>query len=139
MPGRGLVVPCPAFPSWRTTTDSTDHGRAEFIAGLRALADFLAAHPEIPVPIQAISAEITVHALQGGDAEQAQLCRPDRRGARQARHRHNGHYGTWRAFGPVSFGALAISGAHMTAHAVQMSYYRHVTPAAESVPDAPAA
>jgi hypothetical protein len=108
----------PGFAPWPTSSPRTPRFRSQF---------------------RLFRLKSPVYALQGRDADKRSFA--DRFGVVLGRHvtGHNGHYGTWRAFGPVSFGALAISGAHMTAHAVQMSYYRHVTPAAESVPDAPAA
>ena len=106
-----------------------------FKSATATLAGFLAAHPGLPVLMPGLPAKITVHALQGGDAGNRGFAGV----AAVPSTPITGHYGTWRAFGPVSFSALAISAAHMAAHAAQMSRHGHVTPGAGSVPDAPAA
>ena len=50
--------------------DSADRGRAEFIAGFRAQAGFLAAHPALPVPIPAFRRKSPFHTLQPGTGPQ---------------------------------------------------------------------
>ena len=94
--------------------------------------------PRLPVLMPGLPADVAVHAGHGR-RRQAAAALPGVV-VRRAQHAHPpGHYGTWRALGPVSFSALAIFAAHMAAHAAQMSRHGHVTPGAGSVPDAPAA
>ena len=41
--------------------------RAAYVAGLRALADVLESHPEVPLPYYGTTAEITIHFFGGED------------------------------------------------------------------------
>jgi hypothetical protein len=84
------------------TTDPTV--RAEFIAGLRRLATFLADNPDVPVPTW--GAEISVH-LDGTDAQQRAAV--DRiAGLIGAPASEGAHYVTARDFGPITYSAVAV-------------------------------
>ena len=103
------------------TTDCTV--RAEFIAGLRRLADFLAANPKVPVPTY--GTEITVHAKGTDDQQRAEVDRiavligsPASDGA---------HYETARDFGPIAYRAVAVPEQHMSDWHALMSYSGQVT------------
>ena len=76
------------------TTDSTV--RAEFIAGLRRLADFLATHPKVPVPSDGTEFSIHVHDRATVDRIAALIDRPASDGL---------DYQTTRDFGPISYRA----------------------------------
>lgn len=96
--------------------------RAEFIAGLRRLADFLAANPKVPVPSYA---EINVHA-SGSDEEQRATV--DRIAALIDRPATDGvHYATARDFGPVTYRAVAIPEQYMAEWHDLMSYVGQVS------------
>ncbi|MEU7938563.1 hypothetical protein [Microbispora bryophytorum] len=84
------------------TTDPT--ARAEFIAGLRRLAAFLADNPKVPVPDY--GADISVH-VDGTDAQQrAAIDRiADLIGAPTS---EGLHYTTARDFGPINYRAVAV-------------------------------
>ncbi len=87
-----------------TYADSWERGA--LIKGLRALADYLEANPEVPAPVYE-----TVYAFSpaagwaemtaGIDAVAAMLGTPAYVSA-------GGHYGTVRYFGPVAYRAVAI-------------------------------
>lgn len=98
------------------TTDCTV--RAEFIAGLRRLADFLAANPKVPVP--STGADIIVHALGSDDEQRAAI---DRIAALIDRPASDGdHYTTTRDFGPITYRAVAIPERCMQEWHALMSY-----------------
>ncbi|WP_055480397.1 hypothetical protein [Sphaerimonospora mesophila] len=85
-----------------TTDPST---RAEFIAGLRRLAAFLADNPKVPVPTY--GAEISVHA-QGSDDDQRAAV--DRVADLIGSPASDGiDYITARDFGPITYQAVADS------------------------------
>ena len=86
---------------------ASDSERSDLINGLRALADFLSEHPDVPVPFwvdvfafpdgsdSEIKAEVdTIAARIGGSVKDATSS--------------GGHYTTSRAFGPVEYRAIAI-------------------------------
>ena len=108
-------------------------GRAAVVAGLRALAGYLAANPAVPVP--PYGWEVSVHA-EGTDSEQFSQVdlvgeimgeRPvDRRAA-------TGHHHAERSFGPVTYRFAGISERRMAQHQAWASYADSV------VPDEPAA
>ena len=101
----------------RNTTDP--HTRAEFITGLRNLADHLEAHPDIPVP--AYGAEILVHANKGTDAaERAQIDHIAE--LLDAPATSDGHYVTGRDFGPISYRAVHIPAAWDAEYKARHSY-----------------
>jgi hypothetical protein len=109
------------------TADPARH-RAEFITGLRALADYLQDSPAVPVPPYghdvrvctfgtdpACRAEVDrVAALIGAD-----IADDTGRG---------GHYLAARAFGPVRYQIVHIPDAVMAAHHALMSYRDAVVP-----------
>ena len=107
--------------------------RAAVVAGLRALAGYLAANPAVPVP--PYGWEVLVHA-EGTDSEQFSQVdlvgeimgeRPaDRRAA-------TGHHHAERSFGPVTYRFAGISERRMAQHQAWASYADSV------VPDEPAA
>ena len=107
--------------------------RAAVVAGLRALAGYLAANPSVPIP--PYGWDVLVHA-EGTDSEQfAQVDlvseilgeRPvDQRAA-------TGHHHAERSFGPVTYRFAGISERRMAQHQAWASYADSV------VPDEPAA
>ena len=86
--------------------------RAAWVAGLRDLADFLAAHPDVPVPPAYHDQGITVFPEGGTDDERR--AGVDRAagvlGVRAAETR-GGHYRASRSFGPVTFDVVVIPSA----------------------------
>jgi hypothetical protein len=104
--------------------------RAAFIAGLRGLADFLAAHPGVPVPPG--YHETTILVFPDGDSDAERQAGVDQAaavlGVPAADPRSCGYYSAARSFGPVIYEALAISDARRADHDAQTSYYGAVTP-----------
>ncbi|WP_188188924.1 hypothetical protein [Nonomuraea sp. SYSU D8015] len=98
------------------TTDSTV--RCEFIAGLRALANFLANNPKVPVP----SAGKSITVFPGGTDEEKRTV-VDRVAELIGAPASGGdHYKTVRDFGPISYEVLAISEQRMDDHHALMTY-----------------
>ncbi len=105
--------------------------RAELVAGLRSLADYLAADPSVPVPPHGW--RVAVYA-EGTDSEQfAQVDLVAEIIGEQPADRRTatGHHSVQRSFGPVSYEFTAISEWRMTQYRAGMSY------AASVVPDTP--
>ena len=114
------------------STDSED--RADFITGLRQLADYLDTHRDIPVPGWA---SITFHAdaVENGGREQVSQI-ADALGTGIDPYSSETHYRTGeRKFGPITYGAVSISDAEMARYYALNSYRDCVTPDGES-PDA---
>jgi hypothetical protein len=104
---------------------SPNDDRAALITGLRGLADFLATHPDVPVPPG--YHETIVHVFPGGQSDAERCAEVDRvaavLGTPAADPDHCGHYATDRTFGPVTYRVLAISDAHRADYHAQMSYF----------------
>jgi hypothetical protein len=102
--------------------------RAAVVAGLRALASYLAANPAVPVPPHGW--EVLVHA-QGTDSQQfsqvdlvSQIL-----GERPADERAGiGHHHVERSFGPVTYRFVGISERRMAQHRAWESYAGSVVP-----------
>ncbi|GAA1618969.1 hypothetical protein GCM10009733_014140 [Nonomuraea maheshkhaliensis] len=104
---------------------STIHPRPAFVAGLRALADLLEAHPDIPTPRSTI-----VHHFVP-DAQDAEMCAEIDRLAALLGSRidsENTHYTTSLFFGPIQYRAVAILAESRARHAAHDSYRGCVTP-----------
>ncbi|MFG2071697.1 hypothetical protein [Nonomuraea maritima] len=105
------------------TTDPTV--RAEFIAGLRALARFLADNPKVPVP--SYGQDVTVNARGNEDEQRAAVDRvADLIGAPAS---GGTHYCTARDFGPITYRAVAINEQAMSEYEAVLSYHGAVTTA----------
>ncbi len=102
--------------------------RWAFIAGLRDLADYLAAHPAVPVPEH--GTEIIVHAASTDDGGCAQVDRFARQLGVPVENElaYCGHYRAARSFGPVGYRMTAISDHAMARHHAHHSYRGCVTP-----------
>jgi hypothetical protein len=101
-------------------SDATDpQVRAAFVDGLRALADFLASHSDVPVPPP--RSEVTAYLDGTDDTKNAEV----ERIARCLDVPLTGRRGLYRAvrsFGPVTYQAIAISKARIAATEALMSY-----------------
>lgn len=111
-----------------TTTTGTTNDRAEFTAALRELADFIDAHPDLPVPGMPLGANIRPY-LNGTDQEDRDEV--DRiagiLGVEPEARRE--HYRVERVFGGrVMYSAVAIPAVVMDHHNALMSYAKAVTP-----------
>jgi len=83
--------------------------RAAWVAGLRDLADFLAAHPDVPVPPAYHSC--TLHVFPEGDSDDDRRAETDRAAGvlgTAAAETGGGHYKATRSFGPVEFALVVI-------------------------------
>ena len=102
--------------------------RWDFITGLRDLADYLAAHPAVPVPEH--GTEILLHAASTDDGGCAQVDRFARQLGVSVENElaYSGHYRAARCFGPVGYRMTAISDAAMARHHAHESYHGYVTP-----------
>jgi hypothetical protein len=101
--------------------------RAALVAGLRALAAFLAAHPDVPVPQSYHVQDITF--FPDGSTDDERRAAVDlighALGVPAADPHGHGHYQAERAFGPVAYRALTISTA-ATARADARNSYADV-------------
>ena len=102
--------------------------RADFIAGLHALADYLDANPATPIP--PFRTEVLIH-TRGTDQEQR--AEVDRLAAlldvpTNDRTTVGGHYTATRAFGPVEYRCIAIPRTVRAAFDAVMSYADSVIP-----------
>jgi hypothetical protein len=101
--------------------------RWAFITGLRDLADYLAAHPAVPVPEH--GADIIVHASSTDDGGCAQVDRIARQlDVPVENELAYGHYRAARSFGPVGYRIVAISDHAMARHYAHESYHGYVIP-----------
>jgi hypothetical protein len=109
------------------TADAAD--RAKFIAGLRALAGFLAAHPDAPLPEG--YHETAIFVFPDGQSDDERRAGVDAAaaviGATAGDPHGCGHYMASRAFGPVVYEVLAISDASRAEARARDSYYDAVT------------
>lgn len=110
------------------TTDPA--AREAFIAGLRDLADFLAANPAVPVSEQ--GADITVQPY-GTDAESvreinafAAAAGVDVLDERDSAGYFSGQYSATRKFGPVVYRAFTYTAAVMAKSDALRSYERNI-------------
>jgi hypothetical protein len=81
--------------------------RAALISGLRALADYLESHPEVPAPAYPV-----VHTFPAAGEWPQMRAEIDATAARLGVNAHltgGGHYVAVRFFGPVEYQAVAIS------------------------------
>ncbi|NUW30742.1 hypothetical protein HTZ77_04800 [Nonomuraea sp. SMC257] len=106
--------------------------RAQLIDGLRALADFLDTHPDVPTNSWAhVSYSVTANDVDGGseDAKRAEVGRVAAiLGVTPTLSDSGSHYTALRTFGPVEFRATAITQEHMAMHEASGTYYGAVTP-----------
>ena len=104
---------------------STDpEHRSDYINGLRQLADYLDAHPGVPVP--AHGTEILViasDAEEGGIAEILDMSIE----LAAAFAEYGGYYRTVRTFGPVAYKGVSHTTAAMANYLAQTSYQGCVT------------
>lgn len=105
---------------------TTDPKRAEFTTGLRALADFLDTHPDLPLPR---GTEVSPF-LNGTDEEdRAEVDRIARILGEQPRTTLGGHYRVTRRFvGGVAYDATAIPEQQMQDWEALTSYRGAVSP-----------
>jgi hypothetical protein len=110
--------------------------RAELVASLRELADYLAANPAVPVP--ACGLTVTVSAAGTDEQKLAQLRLVSKALAAPSRTaERNGQHHAERAFGPVTYVFCVVRGEVLARHAALMSYQDHVDPGftADLAPD----
>jgi len=103
--------------------------RAEFIAGLRALADYLATHPQIPVPPYGEDMTFHVDAAEDGGCEQVRQIARHLGATVVDETAHDGHCYAVRSFGPLSYRVVSIPNSRMARHQALWSYNGCVTPA----------
>ena len=106
----------------------TDQHRLAVIAGLRALADFLAANPAVPVPLHGIY--VTYFAERAADAVmRAEIDHiAELLGAAIDPGSGSGQYMTGVNFGPVRYEAVAVLADARARHRALMSYADCVIP-----------
>ena len=103
--------------------------RAQIIDGLRQLADYLAAHPAVPVAPYGWDLLVSSHR----DTDTEGIAEIDRIAAIlgvtvKDDTSNGGHYTAARAFGPISYQAFHISARSKAAYRAYMTYADHVTP-----------
>ena len=102
--------------------------RDSFITDLRALADFLATHPAVPVPLH--GAYVTLHATstETGGRDQVNHIACLLGATISDDTASGGHYRASRSFGSISYDAVAIPEACTAAYHALTSYDGCVTP-----------
>jgi hypothetical protein len=111
--------------------------RDAFITGLFALAVYLEAHPEVPVPRHGTDILVGVRHIEDGGTTDIQSAAAALDAPVDTDPGRNGRGGweTRRTFGPVDYKIFSLTKASMARHRAEASYWGCVTPDAE-IPDA---
>jgi hypothetical protein len=108
---------------------STDaENRAEFIAALRAMADFLAANPAVPVPLYGDQITLCADSFEDGGKAQVDHIASVLSGTITDDTGNGGHYQANRDFGPLTYTAVAIPEACKARFDTEKTYRGYVTP-----------
>lgn len=108
------------------STDSD--ARQAFIHSLRALADYLACEPGIPVPLYGTTILLHLDGADCGGREQVDALAAQMGSLVQDDTGECGHYTTEKSFGTVAYCAVAIPDAATARYRAQDSYWGCVTP-----------
>ena len=125
--GAGSATDVPEAPEQPPTAcESGD--RDAFIAGLRALAEFLDSNPTAPVPVYTSRFSLAI-TLDTDEEERAQVdAFAAATGAKLVRDGSDGYYIAERWFGPIAYEACAVSEERMREYAAEQSYHGCVQP-----------
>jgi hypothetical protein len=109
----------------------TTDNRAEFVAGLRELADYLESHPDLPVPFR--SATVGPYlGYPSPETDESRRAEVDRiaavLGVDPEWNYDSTHYTASRAFGPIAYQATAIGSEDMARHKAWTTYADAVQP-----------
>src|SRR5579862_8780542 len=102
--------------------------RAGFITDLRALADYLTNHPDIPVPGSGSDFYLCADSYEDGGNLQVDRIARLLGVAVTDETAHGGHYYALRNFGCLVYRVTSIPGSCMARHHAEMSYAGCVTP-----------
>jgi hypothetical protein len=110
------------------TTDPA--ARATFIAGLRDLADFLAANPAVAVPVQPVDIHVQPYGTDEDEAREidafAAAAGVDVLDQRDSTGHYSGRYSATVTFGSVMYHAFTYTAAIMAKSDARHSYARNV-------------
>ncbi len=103
--------------------------RADITAGLRQIADYLDAHPDLPAAPYGWDLLVATH----GDTDTEAAAEVDRIAAILGvpvddQTRDGGHYTANKTFGPITYRAFHITARSKAAHRAHMTYADAVTP-----------
>ena len=102
--------------------------RLEFIAGLRALADTLAANPAIPVPPYGDRLIVNLNSAEEGGCLQVRQAARALGATVTDETRHGGHCYTQKAFGPLVYHIASIPETCLARNRALWSYAGSVSP-----------
>ncbi len=102
--------------------------RQAFITGLRDLADYLASHPAVPVPLYGTEIHLCANSTDDGGCAQVDRFARQLNAAVENRIAHSGHYEAVRSFGPVGYRMIAISDVRMASYYAETTYSGCVIP-----------
>ena len=102
--------------------------RAEFIAGLRALAAYLDSHPLVPVPFFGIQINMSADPADEGGTYQVDHVAQLLLAQVNDDTPNGGHYRAIRAFGPIRYGIVSILSICMDRYEAVWSYQGCVSP-----------
>jgi hypothetical protein len=102
--------------------------RAEFINGLRQLADFLDTHPDVPVPPYGTTIDVHAESTENGGKDEVNAV-ADQLGVPVLDDTaEGGHYRAMRDFSSVGYCAVAIPDASYQRYLADKTYWGCVTP-----------
>jgi len=108
-------------PAYRYRTPD----RAELAAGLRELADFLTAHPEVPIPF---APRLTVFNRGGTDADRAAAVKTAADALDTEVNADGLHFEAVRMFGPLVYEIWASTDAGYADYRARTSYDESIRP-----------
>jgi hypothetical protein len=102
--------------------------RKAFITSLRDLADYLTGRPGIPVPLYGTTINLSLDSADDGGCEQVDHIAALMGTPVKDETGEDGHYRTERAFGDITYCAVAIPDSARARHRAHDSYWGCVTP-----------
>jgi len=102
--------------------------RSRFIAGLHALASYLADHPAIPVPCHGADILFNVDIAEDGGCLQVRQIARQLAVTVSDETRYGGHCTASKSFGPISYTVVSIPNSRMARLDALWSYYGCVQP-----------
>ena len=101
--------------------------REAFVNGLHALASYLDAHPDVPIPVYGTQILVGLREVEDGGDTDVMNAASALRGRFACTE--TGGCETWRAFGPVAYKVFALSRDSIARYRAETTYRGCITPA----------